>query len=170
MKEHGLLPGFISMSVGTKVPVKKWGDRNWEEFVGGLYRCNRDLTLVAVSAPDDREKTESILHFWGGVKANLCGKSSPRVSGLVLKASKIFIGHDSGPMHLAGAVGTPVVAIFSARNLPGQWYPHGEANSVLYNRTPCFGCGLDVCVDYETRCIRSIKVSEVLDNVKKYLG
>ena len=74
----------------------------------------------------------------------------------------MFVGHDSGPMHLAAAQGITCVAIFSGQNKPGVWFPHGSQHQVLYHRTECFGCQLDVCTDHGKKCIRSISVSEVL--------
>jgi heptosyltransferase-3 len=77
----------------------------------------------------------------------------------------VFIGHDSGPMHLASAVGTPCAAIFSARNLPGQWFPARPGHNVIYHKTDCFGCMLETCIAERKRCIMSITVDEVFDAV-----
>jgi ADP-heptose:LPS heptosyltransferase len=59
-------------------------------------------------------------------------------------------------MHLASAVGTPTVAVFSARNLPGIWFPFGQKENIFYNNVSCRGCGLEVCVKYQQRCIAEI--------------
>jgi ADP-heptose:LPS heptosyltransferase len=64
-------------------------------------------------------------------------------------------------MHLASAAGTPCVAIFSARNLPGQWFPARSGHKVLYHKTDCFGCGLEHCTIERKKCILSISVDEV---------
>jgi ADP-heptose:LPS heptosyltransferase len=73
-------------------------------------------------------------------------------------------------MHLAGAVGTPCVAIFSARSLPGQWFPRGARNTMIYHQTECFGCGLEVCVQHSKKCLLSITVDEVMQAVGKHLS
>jgi ADP-heptose:LPS heptosyltransferase len=72
-------------------------------------------------------------------------------------------------MHLASAVGTPCVAIFSARNLPGQWFPARRGHRVIYHKTDCFGCMLETCVAERKRCILSITVDEVFDVVTQLL-
>lgn len=64
-------------------------------------------------------------------------------------------------MHLAACVGTPCVAIFSSRNLPGQWYPRGADSTVLYTTVPCFGCDLLECLEHQKKCILSITVEAV---------
>ena len=71
---------------------------------------------------------------------NLCGLLNPRESAAALKMAKIFVGHDSGPMHLAASVGIPCVAIFSARNKPGVWFPYGNQHKVVYHPIDCYGC------------------------------
>jgi ADP-heptose:LPS heptosyltransferase len=96
---------------------------------------------------------------------NLCGVVGPRVSAAVLAKARIFVGHDSGPMHLAACMGVPVVAVFSARNHAGEWYPRGGVlrNRIIYHKTECAGCGLVDCVVEKKRCIASITPLVVLE-------
>ncbi len=82
----------------------------------------------------------------------------------------MFLGHDSGPMHLAASVGTPVVAVFAARNIPRVWFPLGEQNEVVYHRVECWGCGLETCVEQRKKCLTSIEVEEVLAAVERVIG
>jgi ADP-heptose:LPS heptosyltransferase len=87
-----------------------------------------------------------------------------------MAGAKVFVGHDSGPMHLAAASGTPCVAIFAARNPPGQWFPLGEGHEVLYRRVECMGCGLEDCIVEKKRCIKSISVKEAAEAVLRQLA
>jgi ADP-heptose:LPS heptosyltransferase len=64
-------------------------------------------------------------------------------------------------MHLAACVGVPCVAVFSARNIPRQWLPRGNFNEILYHRTDCAGCGLEVCTAQKKKCLSAISVDEV---------
>lgn len=155
----------IAISAGTKMQAKDWGVENWVKLIKELKQLFPTWRLIMIGAPDEVEISEKCLIAWGDNGINLCGKTSPRVSGAILKKSKIFIGHDSGPMHLAASVGTACVAIFSARNIPRQWYPRGDNNKIIYHRTDCAGCGLEVCVEQQKKCIMSITVHEVLTAV-----
>jgi ADP-heptose:LPS heptosyltransferase len=101
---------------------------------------------------------------------NLCGLLAPRESAAVLSRARIFIGHDSGPMHLAAAVQTPCVAIFSARNKPRVWFPYGRQHRVVYHQTDCWGCGLETCTVERKKCLTSITVEEVAAEVRAVLG
>ena len=83
---------------------------------------------------------------------------------------RVFLGHDSGPMHLAAAVQTPCVAIFAARNKPRVWFPYGRQHRVVYHRVECWGCGLETCIVEKKRCLTSITVDEVAAEVRALLG
>ncbi len=154
---------IISVSIGAKCSVKDWEDANWVELfrrLGGMYPGH---ALVMIGAKVERQRSEKLLNNWRGPTLNLCGELSPRESAAVLQNADIFIGHDSGPVHLAASVGTRCVAIFSSRNPPGEWFPLGEGHHILYHQVPCSGCKLDVCRRYNKRCILSIQVDEVIN-------
>ena len=116
------------------------------------------------------ERGDELCHEWVGPTLNLAGKLTPRESAAVLERARLFIGHDSGPMHLAAALGTPCVAIFSARNKPGVWFPRGDGHKIIYHQTECYGCGLTVCEKYGAKCIGSVTVEEVEAGVDDLLG
>ena len=63
--------------------------------------------------------------------------------------------------HLASAVGTPCISIFSAWQMPGKWYPYGEQNVVLRKWVPCHTCLLETC-PYDNRCIKLVATDEVI--------
>jgi ADP-heptose:LPS heptosyltransferase len=73
-------------------------------------------------------------------------------------------------MHLANAVDTPIVAIFSARNPRGIWFPFGQEKFVIYHEVSCAGCQLEACVEQQMRCIRSITVDEVVARINQRLA
>jgi ADP-heptose:LPS heptosyltransferase len=139
----GFLPSpqknFVAVSVGTKLPVKDWGETNWEKLLTLLSREMPGVTLIFIGSADEWERSEKLNRFWAGDCLNLCGKTSPRISAAILERCRLFIGHDSGPMHLAGAVGIPTLGLFSWLNPPGQWFP-GHRNwkfiKILYPALP----------------------------------
>jgi ADP-heptose:LPS heptosyltransferase len=114
---------FIAVSIGTKLPANDWGTANFERLLALLSRELPDATLVLLGALDEWERSEKLGRAWASAYVNLCGKTSPRVSAAVLEHCRLFIGHDSGPMHLAGAAGVPTLGLFSWFNPPGQWFP-----------------------------------------------
>jgi heptosyltransferase-3 len=160
---------FIAVSIGTKNQSNDWEAQNWLSFLKKLGQTQPEKKLIMLGANDEMERANLCLQAWGRAGLNLCGQTSPRVSALILKQAHIFIGHDSGPMHLAACVGTPCVSIFSARNLPRQWYPRGDHNKIIYHKTDCAGCGIDVCIVQQKKCILSITVDEVHQAVMEIL-
>jgi heptosyltransferase-3 len=156
---------FFALSIGTKAQANDWTQPNWLALVRALDERYADRGLVTFGSALERERSESLLAGWSGPKLNLCGKPSPRVSAAILKKADMFIGHDSGPMHLAANVRTPCVAVFSARIHPGVWYPRGTGHRVIYHQTECAHCKLFVCITQNKKCILSITADEVVSAV-----
>lgn len=160
---------FIAMNVGTKMEIKDWGIANWVKLVESLTSQLSNYTLVLIGVDEESPLAEACLAVWKGKGLNLCGKSSPRVSAAILKRADLFIGHDSGPMHLAACVGTPCVAVFSCINQPCQWYPRGNENKLIFPQTECAQSPKKECVNHE-KCVLTIHPSEVEDAVLHVLN
>ena len=165
---------LISVSVGTKMQAKDWGRDNWRALLARLGQAYPTHALVLCGAREESEASEFAAEGWreqrGGPVLNLCGVLTPRESAAVLGEANIFIGHDSGPMHLAAAMQTPCVAIFSARKAPGIWFPYGDHHQVLFHRVNCENCDLETCLVEKKKCILSIEVSEVFAKIVPILG
>jgi heptosyltransferase-3 len=164
----------VAVSVGTKVQAKDWGRENWRALLSSLAEEYPGRALLLAGAPEESEASEFAAGGWrdhgGGPVVNLCGKLTPRESAAAFARAEVFVGHDSGPMHLAAAVGTPCVAIFAARNIPRQWFPFGAQHRVLYHRVECWGCGLETCIEQRKKCLLSITVDEVMREVRAVLS
>ncbi|MDD5035766.1 MAG: glycosyltransferase family 9 protein [Methylococcaceae bacterium] len=161
---------FVAASVGTKVDVKDWGHERWMAWAKRFSGDHPELGLSLVGAPDEAERSAKLAACWSGPAINLCGRLTPRQSAVVLEQALFYVGHDSGPMHLASAVGTPCIAIFSGHNKPGEWFPCGEGHSILFHQTECFGCFLDYCERYDKKCIKAITVDDVLRATQEMLS
>jgi heptosyltransferase-3 len=162
---------FIAISAGTKMQSKDWGIKNWQGLIKKLSLSLKDeWKLIMIGAAEEYALSETCLQGWEGESLNLCGKISPRVSAAVIARAALFIGHDSGPMHIAGCVGTPCIAVFAAISLPRQWFPRGERNHIIYHQTGCAGCMLQVCIEEQKKCILSITIDEVESAVLQRLN
>ena len=165
---------ILAVSVGTKVQSKDWGRDNWRALLKHLATVYPDHALVLAGASEENEASEFSADGWRQISrspvVNLCGLLTPRESAAVFAQAQVFVGHDSGPMHLAAAVQTPCVAIFAARNKPRVWFPYGKQHRVLYHQTDCWGCGLETCITERKKCLTSITVDEVVNEVRAILG
>ena len=106
---------------------------------------------------------------WGS-GYNAAGALGIRSSLAAMKHCELFIGNDTGTMHMAAAVGLPCVAIFSSRERPGLWYPPGEGHRVFRSAIECEGCGLVECLELGNECsngFRSRKFSPRAGNAQR---
>jgi heptosyltransferase III len=116
---------FIVVNVGGKLAVQDWGDDNWSATLQDISRRWPNLGLLVVGSADEGERNDRLMAHWTGPALNGAGMLSPRVSGAAMRSAKMFIGHDSGPMHLAASLGIPCVALFGSNGQPRKWYPFG---------------------------------------------
>jgi heptosyltransferase-3 len=149
---------LVVLSIGTKQAIKDWGDDNWRAVLAAASRPHWGLVLVGAAA--ERERSAEVARSWSGPVANLCGLTSPRVSAAALRRARLFLGHDSGPMHLAAAVGTPCIVVFSKKNLPGEWYPFGEGHIVFYPPPAASSIRAIGAAEVAAAAIRALNIAE----------
>lgn len=125
---------LLGLSIGTKQAIKDWGDDNWQAVLRRI--ADTKMPLVLIGSGEERDRSQGVAGVWPGPVLNFCGSASPRVSAALIARTALFLGHDSGPMHLAAAVGTRCIAVFSRHNLPGQWFPFGPSHRVFYPERP----------------------------------
>jgi ADP-heptose:LPS heptosyltransferase len=160
---------LIVCGPATKMQAKDWEKDKWRVLLGRLRRTYPEHGLVLVGAHEDREYSEVAAQEWDGPKVNLCGRLSPRETAAVIGRGEMFLGPDSGPMHLAASLGIPCVIAFSAHGLPGVWFPVGEQHQIVTHRPECFNCGLETCIVMDKKCMRSISVDEMEQAVGRVL-
>ncbi len=152
----------IACGPGTKMQAKDWGQDRWQALLGRLSRETLpEHGLVLVGAAEEAEIAEWVGAEWRGPVVNLCGKLTPRETAAALARAELFLGPDSGPMHLAAAQGVPCAIVFAAISLPGKWFPVGAVHRPVYHAVECAGCRLEVCVEKQKVCTTSITVEEM---------
>jgi heptosyltransferase-3 len=154
---------LIACGPGTKMQAKDWGQENWRALLGRLGEAFPKHGLVMVGAREDAPVAEFSASDWRGGMKNLCGKLTPRETAAVIRQCELFLGPDSGPMHLAAAYGVPCAIAFAARELPGLWYPAGNIHRVVYHSVPCSNCSLETCTVNQRLCLTSISVEEMFE-------
>jgi len=152
---------LIVCGPGTKMQAKDWGQENWRVLLARLQFTYPTHALAMVGGNEEVSLAEFASALWLGPKVNLCGRLTPRETAAVIERGHIFLGPDSGPMHLAASVGTPAVVAFTAAGIPGAWFPAGPLHQIVYHRTSCCGCRLETCTVEGRRCMTSITVDEM---------
>jgi heptosyltransferase III len=154
---------FIACGPGTKMQAKDWGEENWRELLAKLGSLLPDHALVLVGAKEDAHVSDIAGAGWTGPVINLCGKVTPRETAAALRGAELFLGPDSGPMHLAAAQGVPCAIAFASREKRGYWFPAGKGHQVVYHKMDCSLCKLEVCIEQKKKCLTSISVDEMLE-------
>jgi ADP-heptose:LPS heptosyltransferase len=152
---------LIVCSPGTKMAAKDWGPDNWQALLGRIDSTYPGHALTLVGAKEEFDVAEHAARQWKGPKVNLCGRLLPRETASLLERARIFLGPDSGPMHLAAAAGAPCVIAFSAASPVGIWFPQGDKHQIVYHRTSCAGCYLEKCTVEGHPCMTSISLEEM---------
>ena len=114
--------------------AKKWPEDRFERVGLALLDRFPDLRLVVVGGPGEKPLGDRLCRAWGERAVNLSGALSVWESAAMLERCALYVGNDTGTMHLAASVATPCVAIFSARDNPGKWEPAGPGHSGLATR------------------------------------
>ncbi|MFL6212867.1 MAG: glycosyltransferase family 9 protein [Blastocatellia bacterium] len=161
---------LIGIGPGSKMPAKRWPlDRFIEvgKWVSSNF-CNARLLILG--GPEDRALGDAFRQALGDRVVNLAGDLSILESTEALRRCRVYVGNDTGTMHLAAAAGTPCVAIFSARDHPGRWDPYVPDHIVLRTEPPCAGCLLEVCSEQGMRCLNDITVPAVSEAVRSLMN
>ena len=148
---------FIAVAPGTKWESKLWPEENYAEVLSRLI-TSKGLFPIIFGGPEDRDKGDRILQKLG-TGANAAGELSIREAAVALAQCRLYLGNDTGTMHLAAAMGVPCVAVFAAIDYPGRWVPFGNNNAVLRKAIPCEGCHSPIC-KFNHECLE-ISVEEV---------
>ena len=151
---------WLGVGPGSKMPAKRWPLDRFGEVVKELM-ARHDIWPVVFGGSEDRESGDRLLAGWGR-GYNAAGALSVRASAAALRQCALYLGNDTGTMHLAAAAGTPCVAVFSARDRPGAWYPYGVEQRVFRTAIECEGCYLEACVERKNECLNRISVEQVL--------
>ncbi len=124
---------FIAINVGGALQVQRWGDKNWAVVLRELRTILPGFALVFDGSADDARRSDDLGKIWNGPVLNACSMMSLREGAAILERAYMFLGHDSGPMHLAASRGVHCVALFGNQNPPGHWYPYGEGHEIVQN-------------------------------------
>ena len=149
-------------------PCSRDGHKAWRiggytaicDYVSKQYGIR--TVLVGGNNPVERSLCDRVVRLADSPPADLGGQLSLNQLAVITARSLLFVGIDSGPMHVAAAVGTPVVAIFGpSRRF--RWGPWGEGHEVIQKDWPCVPCGKKGCDGSGTsRCLDELSTEEVI--------
>jgi ADP-heptose:LPS heptosyltransferase len=134
IEQHGVKAGepFLTVHPWSSNPIKQWPlDRCRALIKAVVERCQ--IPVMVVGGQQERRHVKAMLPPEGKV-ADLVGRLTLTQLGALLQRARLLVSTDSGPMHLAAAVGTPTVALFGSADPatgPRRWGPWGEGHVVI---------------------------------------
>lgn len=130
---------LIAFQLGASRAVRRWPVANFVA-VGQLLARRIGATIVLCGGKGERAFAEEIVAGLGTGVIDACGRTTIAELGGVLACSDVLLTGDTGPMHMAVAVGTPVVALFFGPALPVDTGPYAEDHVCLHAAVPCAPC------------------------------
>lgn len=150
---------------GARWPTKLWPASRWAQLAGWLAR-DKGFRVVLTGSSGDRELARKIVAQTALPLLNLAGRTSLAELAAVLKKAQLAVTTDTGPMHLAAALGTPVAALFGP-TAPWRTGPFGEGHEVVRLALDCSPCFQRRCP--EPRCLLELPVPQAQAAVEKIL-
>jgi ADP-heptose:LPS heptosyltransferase len=157
---------YVVLHPGSSVPSRAWSPGRCAEAVVELSR--RGLQVVVTGASDERALTARVAGHCG---LDLGGRTTfPQLAATIAKADALVVGN-TGPAHLAAAVGTPVVSLFSPVVPARRWAPYRVPYVLLGDQeSPCRNTRARICPLAGHPCLNNVTAAEVADAVEALQG
>lgn len=161
--------GYAVFALKGSEPNRAWPPAQAAIVADAMFR-EFGLTSIYLGGPADGSFGAELAGLTHSPVINLAGKTSLPEALTVLQHATVTIAVDSGPMHLAAAVGSPVVALFGPGN-PAEARPWSDNARVISTGAPC-GCAHPRCdyTDGPGRCMRAIDPQAVIDAVRNVVA
>jgi len=140
--------------------AKAWLPERFRQVLGLWSERHPDTAILLLGGPSERDRIAAMIDGLKGCVHNLAGRLALRQSIAVLSLCRLFIGNDSGLMHVASALGVPLAAVFGPTE-PGRTAPLAGRTRLLYRGADCAPCTRRECPT-DHRCMAAIGADEVL--------
>lgn len=160
----------VTIHPGASCRSRRWNLKRFTKVADALAN-KYGVKIVIIAGPEDKIFGDEVAQRMTVKPLNLSAKTAVSDLISILKRSKLFISNDSGPVHIACAVGTPTISIFGRNDRglsPMRWGPVGRHDVALHKDVGC-----EVCLAHNCKrgfkCLDAISVEEVLEAAGKIL-
>lgn len=154
------------LNPGAKWSTKRWPAKNYAHLAQCLYD-QFGGHIILIGGKEDQPLAEEIASYSRISITILTGKTSLRQLAALMQMATLLITNDSGPMHLANAVGTPLVAIFGPTN-PTRTGPYQGNYLVVQRELPCIPCYLKKCPTGQ-ECLQELGVDQAMAAIQQIM-
>ncbi len=170
LRENGITDtdNFIVMAPGFGKKTREWDSNKWVTL-GDALTESYNVKIVIVGGRKENVLSRRIADSIAIKPVNFTGKTSLFETAAIIEKAKVFIGNDSGPMHIAATLGIYVVALFGPGdvNRVRPFCPDDQCKVVTYN-LPCAPCYKQTCQSH--KCMELITVDDILTELDKVLS
>lgn len=165
---HSIDKPWVAINFGARWSTKRWSLASFAAVANQLYESHRE-PVVIIGSTADRQHVDQFLTQLQRPFIDVSGAVPLRCLPALLSKAAVMITNDSGPMHIAAACETPVIAMFGPTSAV-RTGPYGTGHRVLTGTVPCSPCFSRTCRhDPEMECLRSITPAQVLKEVRSLL-
>jgi len=158
---------IITIHISAGNAFRNWGVDNLVQLTNLLAR-RPDVNVVLLGTSEDQKAEEEILKKSTASLLSLVGRLNLREVKELISHSSLFVGPDSGPMHIAASTSTPIVALFGP-TLPANFAPWQAKAFVVEKELNCRPCKQRNCIFKDFRCLRSIEPEEVYQACLRFI-
>ncbi|MGE5340411.1 MAG: glycosyltransferase family 9 protein [Candidatus Omnitrophota bacterium] len=157
----------IHMGAGNH--FRDWGITNFSALIQNLIKNDWTVFLIG-NAPDEREKGKTMSHHYPVPEVrDFTGRLTIPETVYLISHATVYVGADSGPLHLASLTATPLVALYGP-NLPEISGPWRRKNvSIVRRSMNCQPCAQRKCIYSDIRCMKTIKMDEIYETIIQYI-
>jgi lipopolysaccharide heptosyltransferase II len=160
---------WITLQPGARWSNKRWPVEHYAKLVRLLARAHPDVRFAVLGSQADRELGLAVSQADPGRCLDLTGALSLPEMVEWIRLSKLMISNDTGPMHVAAALGVPLVALFGPTN-PRRTGPYHRLDSVLQASLPCAPCMKPHCANPKPlECLRILSPEAVCARAEQLL-
>ncbi|HWG96087.1 MAG TPA: lipopolysaccharide heptosyltransferase II [Nitrospira sp.] len=160
---------WVAMNIGARWPTKRWPLASFAAVVDQLHETHRD-PVVMIGSADERAYTNRLMALTDRPFVDLSGEIPLGCLPALLSTATAMITNDSGPMHIAAALGVPIITMFGPTSAI-RTGPYGAGHHVLAGQVSCSPCFSRVCRhDPELECLHLIKPTQVVDVIRPLLA
>ncbi len=158
----------LNCSVGAARPARNWFPDRFAALADRLIG-QLNANVVYIGGAEDRDLVRSVMSLMQEKALSAAGELQLSHSAALLARCDCLVSSDTGPLHLATAVGTPVVGLYGSTD-PRRTGPIGRKNQVLIKDLPCIPCEEKECPLGTRACMVEISVNEVYQSVQKAIS
>ena len=158
---------LLGVQIGASLPQKKWPVHKILSFVEQVSQ-GHNIRVLLLGDQTDRDSLQPHLSLIPPEVINTAGEFSLRRLTALINHCRLFVGADTGPLHLAIGLGVPVIALYGADD-PQKTGPYGQTHRLHYKKLICSPCYKNPSCQGRYDCMEAIEVEEVLESVRAVL-